>query len=83
MQENGRCWSICQKGFWTQQSWQILCRFEQSKVIKTFKDLKEELQTIKIDNERIMEMNHMLLDNMHNRGKDKHNFYETDSETTS
>ena len=44
---------------------------------------KDELQTIKIDNERIMEMNQMLLDNMHNRGKDKRNVYETDSETMS
>ena len=30
-----------------------------------------------------MEMNQMLLDNMHNRGKDKRNVYEIDSETTS
>ena len=28
-------------------------------------------------------MNQMLLDNMHNRGKDKRNVYETDYETTS
>ena len=28
-------------------------------------------------------MNQMLLDNMNNRGKDKQNVYETDSETTS
>ena len=28
-------------------------------------------------------MNHMLLDKMHDRGKDKRNVYETDSETTS
>ena len=35
------------------------------------KELKEELQTIKIGNKRILEMNQMLLDNMHNRGKDK------------
>ena len=30
-----------------------------------------------------MEMNKMLLYNMHNRGKNKQNVYETDSETTS
>ena len=52
-------------------------------LIQTVKDLKEELQTIKLDNERILEMNQMLLDNMHNREKDKRNVYETDSETTS
>ena len=28
-------------------------------------------------------MNQMLLDNMHNRGKDKRNAYKTDSETVS
>ena len=28
-------------------------------------------------------MNQMLLNKMHNRGKDKRNVYETDSETTS
>ena len=52
-------------------------------LLQTVKELKEELQTVKIDNERILEMNQMLLDNMHNRGKDKRNVYETDSETTS
>ena len=49
------------------------------KLLQTIKELKEELQTVKIDNERILEMNQMLLDNMHNRGKDKQNVYETDS----
>ena len=52
-------------------------------LIQTVKELKEELQTVRLDNERILEMNQMLLDNMHNRGKDKRNVYETDSETTS
>ena len=42
-----------------------------TELLQTAKELKEELQTVKIDNERIMEMNQMLLDNMHNRGKDK------------
>ena len=52
-------------------------------LLQTVKELKEELQTVKIYNERILEMIQMLLDNMHNRGKDKRNVYETDSETTS
>ena len=34
-------------------------------------ELKDELQTIKMDNERILELNQMLLDKMHNKGKDK------------
>ena len=37
------------------------------------KELKDELQTIKMDNEIIMEMNQMFLDKIHNRGKDKIN----------
>ena len=53
-------------------------------LLQIVKELKQELQTVKIDNEKIMEMNQMLLDNMHNRGsKDKRNVYEIDSETTS
>ena len=40
-------------------------------LLQIVKELKEELQTSKIDNERILEMNQMLLDNMHNIGKDK------------
>ena len=45
--------------------------------------MKDELQTIKIDNERILELNQMLLDKIHNRGKEKRNVYETDSKTVS
>ena len=52
-------------------------------LLQTFKGLKDELQTIKMDNEIILEMNQMLLDKMHNKGKDKINVYEIDSETTS
>ena len=54
-----------------------------SELLQTVKELKYELQTVKIDNERILEMNQMLLDNMHNIGKDKRNVYEIDSETSS
>ena len=53
------------------------------KLLQTVKDLKDELQTVKIDNERILEMNQILLDNMDNRGKGKWNVYETDSKTVS
>ena len=52
-------------------------------LLQTIKELKDEMQTVKIDNERILEMNQMLLDKMHNGGKDKINVYKTDSETTS
>ena len=54
-----------------------------SELLQTFKELKDELQTVKIDNERILELNKILLDKIHNRGKDKRNAYETDSETVS
>ena len=43
------------------------------------KELKDELQTVKIDNEIILELNQILLDKIHNRGKDKRNIYEIDS----
>ena len=44
-------------------------------LIQTVKELKEELQITKLDNERILEMNQMLLDNMNNKGKDKRNVF--------
>ena len=47
------------------------------------KELKDELHTVKVDNERILELNQILLDKIHNRGKDKRNAYETDSEAIS
>ena len=34
---------------------------------------------MKVDNERILELNKILLDKIHNRGKDKRYEYETDS----
>ena len=54
-----------------------------SELLQIVEELKDELQIVKIDNERILEMNQTLLDKMHNIGKDKRNVYETDSETTS
>ena len=51
-----------------------------SELLERFKWVKDELQTIKIDNERIMELNQMLIDKIHNRRKDKINVYETNSE---
>ena len=38
---------------------------------------------MKIDNEIILELNQILLDKIHNRGKDKRNVYVTDFETIS
>ena len=54
-----------------------------SELLQIVKELKDELQTLTIDNERIQELNQMLLDKIENRGKDKINVYETDSETMS
>ena len=39
-----------------------------SQLLQTVKELKYELQTVKMDNERILELNHMLLDKIHNSG---------------
>ena len=33
-----------------------------SQLLKTMKELKDELQTVKVDNEIILELNHILLD---------------------
>ena len=49
-----------------------------SELLQIVKELKDGLQTTKMDNERILELNHMLLDKMHNRGKYKQNVYEND-----
>ena len=54
-----------------------------SKLLQTVKELKDGLQTMKIDHERILELNHILLNKIHNRGKDKRNVFETDSKTVS
>ena len=54
-----------------------------SELLQIVKELKDELQTVKMGNERILEMNKMLLDKMHNRGKDERNVYETNSEFVS
>ena len=54
-----------------------------SKLLRTVKYLRVELQTIKEDSERIIraqeELNHILLDKIHNGGKDKRKEHETKS----
>ena len=51
-----------------------------SELLLTIKDLKVELQTVKEDNERILraqeELNQILLDKLHNKGKDKRKEHE-------
>ena len=54
-----------------------------SQLLQTVNELKDELQTVKMDNERILELNQILLDKIHNRVKDKINVYETNSEIVS
>ena len=51
-------------------------------LLQIMKELKDELQTVEIDNDRILELNKMLLYKIYNRGKDKRNVYETDSQTS-
>ena len=50
-----------------------------SELLQIVKELKDELETIKMDNERILELNQMLLDKINNREKYKRDAYETDS----
>ena len=54
-------------------------------LLQTVKDLIAELQTVKEDNERILraqeELNHILLDQIHNRGKNKRKEHETEYRT--
>ena len=47
------------------------------------KELKDKLQTVKVDNERILELNQILLDKIHNKEKYKRNTYEIDFEKVS
>ena len=58
-----------------------------SELLQTVKDLRAELQTVKEDNERILraqeELNHILLDKIHNRGKDKIREHKNESRTVS
>ena len=56
---------------------------QSSELLQTVKELKDELHTVKIDNERILELNQILLDKIHNIVKDKINVYETNFETVS
>ena len=60
---------------------------EPSELLQTVKYLRAELQTVKKDNERILrgqeELNHILLDKMNNRGKDKRKEHETEYGTIS
>ena len=52
-----------------------------SKLLETVKYLKDELQNVKEDNERILraqeELNQILLDKLHNEGKDKRKEHES------
>ena len=52
-------------------------------ILQTIRDLKNELQTVKHDNQRILELNEYLLDKMNKQEKDKRSVIETDSDTTS
>ena len=61
----------------------VLINNQPSELIQTMKELKDELHTVKVDNERILKLNHILLNKIHNKGKDKRSMCETDSETVS
>ena len=51
--------------------------------LQTVRELKDELQTVKQDNQRILELNEYLLDKMNKQEKDKPSVIETDLENTS
>ena len=50
-------------------------------LLQTFKELKDEHQTVKQDNQRILELNEYLLDRMNSQEKDKRSAVETNSKT--
>ena len=56
-----------------------------SELLRTVNDLRAELQIVKEDNERILraheELNQILLDKIHNEGKDKRKEHEYESKT--
>ena len=53
------------------------------KLIQTIRELKDEIQTVKQDNHRILELNEYPLDKMNKQEKDKRSVIENDSENTS
>ena len=50
-------------------------------LLQIVRELKDELQTVKHDNKRILELNEYLLDKINNQEKYKRSAIETDSET--
>ena len=52
------------------------------KLLQTVRELRDELQNVNQDNQRILELNEYLLERMNNQEKDKRSAMETDSETT-
>ena len=53
-----------------------------SELLQIVRQLRDELQTMKQDNQIILELNEYLLDTMNNQEKDKISSIETDFETT-
>ena len=53
------------------------------KLLQILREFKDELQTLKQDNQIFLELNEYLLDKMNNQGKDRRGAIETDFETTS
>ena len=51
-------------------------------LLQTLKDLKDEIQTVRQDNQRILELNEYLLDKMNKQEKDKRSVIETESDTS-
>ena len=52
-------------------------------LLETVRELRDELQTMKQDNQIILELNEYLLDKMNKQEKDKRSAIEIDSKTTS
>ena len=51
-------------------------------LLQTVRELRDELQNVKQDNQRILELNEYLLDRMNNQEKDKRSATNIDSKTT-
>ena len=54
-----------------------------TEILHTIRDLNNKLQTVKHDNQRILELNEYLLDKMNKQEKEKRSVIKTDSGTTS
>ena len=69
LQENWMCWSVAENGSQHNNPDNIYVKINNptSELIQIVIELKDEIQIVKHDNERILELNQILLENIHNK----------------